>query len=358
MMSDADNNNKSLREEFQDAQKLFLNLENSELSSTDPKYQASSANFHFISRTDVAKAMELFERCARLVQSLSMFSSNEEVEDINTSDLRFLLVEFYLGELELKRTSRERLESLVKAKALFDKFLLAVETHGIITPTHKKHMASELEGKVKDPARRRLDKIERYKREKQLKETLAELAKKMALTTGDPDEEEDREFLLLTIDLCIGKAIDSLKNVLEEKDMLERISKMDLGKGTSFTSSSTKDSSKDGYDDRVAPRPLPGDKLLSKDGKPMQPFVIMSSREQIKNQVFRPGHNLPTMTIDQFLENEIARGNFLQGGGDRPEKPIVEDTDEAQDAETLKARNWDNFKDDNPRGWGNRAGKG
>ena len=39
------------------------------------------------------------------------------------------------------------------------------------------------------------------------------------------------------------------------------------------------------------------------------------------------------------------------------EEPCDED-EEAMDAATIKARRWDEFKDDNPRGWGNRHNKG
>jgi len=36
-----------------------------------------------------------------------------------------------------------------------------------------------------------------------------------------------------------------------------------------------------------------------------------------------------------------------------PEEKVVDDMDEAAiDAETYKAREWDDFKDANPRGWG------
>ena len=55
--------------------------------------------------------------------------------------------------------------------------------------------------------------------------------------------------------------------------------------------------------------------LLSVDGKPLKPFTILGSREQIRKGVFRPSHNLPTMTIDEYLEEERRRGNIIEGGG-------------------------------------------
>ena len=58
-----------------------------------------------------------------------------------------------------------------------------------------------------------------------------------------------------------------------------------------------------------------GGPLLSIDGKPLRPFTIFENREQVRKGVFRPGHNLPTMTIDEYLEEERRRGNIIEGGG-------------------------------------------
>jgi len=58
-----------------------------------------------------------------------------------------------------------------------------------------------------------------------------------------------------------------------------------------------------------------GTPLLSADGKPLRPFTIVSNREEVRKGVFRPGHNLPTMSIDEYLEEERRRGNIIEGGG-------------------------------------------
>ena len=49
--------------------------------------------------------------------------------------------------------------------------------------------------------------------------------------------------------------------------------------------------------------------------QPLRPFVITSKREQLREGVFRPGWRLPTMSIDEYLEQERARGNIIEGGG-------------------------------------------
>jgi immunoglobulin-binding protein 1 len=91
--------------------------------------------------------------------------------------------------------------------------------------------------------------------------------------------------------------------------------------------------------------------ILSSGGKPLRPFTLLDSRQTLKDGVFRSGHNLPTMTIDEYLEEERARGGIIEGGGAAsglsPEPD--EDNYEKGDAETLKAREWDEFVEANPK---------
>lgn len=44
--------------------------------------------------------------------------------------------------------------------------------------------------------------------------------------------------------------------------------------------------------------------ILSKDGKPLRPFTLLDNRQRLQQGVFRPDHSLPTMTIDEYLEEE------------------------------------------------------
>lgn len=70
--------------------------------------------------------------------------------------------------------------------------------------------------------------------------------------------------------------------------------------------------------------------LLDPSGRILRPFTILpsssgsaassssnplSTRLRLQSEVFRSGHRLPTMTIDEFLAGEEAAGNILQGGG-------------------------------------------
>jgi len=109
--------------------------------------------------------------------------------------------------------------------------------------------------------------------------------------------------------------------------------------------------------------PLPqarrGGPLLSTSGKPLQPFTLTNTRTQLRDGVFRPGHNLPTMSIDEYLEEEKRRGGIIDGGGNpAPAPEIDEDNMALADAETMKAREWDEFKEANPKGSGNTLNRG
>lgn len=103
-----------------------------------------------------------------------------------------------------------------------------------------------------------------------------------------------------------------------------------------------------------------GGPLLDPKGKPLQPFTLLDKRSQARAGVFRSGHNLPTMTMDEYLEEERRRGGIIEGGGNANEAQAEPDEDdmEANDAATMKAREWDEFVEANPKGAGNTLNRG
>ena len=92
-------------------------------------------------------------------------------------------------------------------------------------------------------------------------------------------------------------------------------------------------------------------KLRENMARISRPFQLVLNREQARNNVFKPGHSLPTMTIDEYLELEAKRGNIITGGGPASasspslQAGLLEDDEHWQDAETLRQREWDEFKD-------------
>ena len=80
----------------------------------------------------------------------------------------------------------------------------------------------------------------------------------------------------------------------------------------------------------------------------------------MRDGVFRPDHSLPTMSIDEYLAEEHRRGGMIEGGGEASGLPEVVDEDDLEkaDRETEKAREWDLFTEENPRGSGNTLNRG
>lgn len=72
----------------------------------------------------VLRGVALLEEASRKVEQLQLFSSNEDLEELSTNDLRYLLLPALLGGLHLRRTRpHDRLEALTAARTCFLDFL-------------------------------------------------------------------------------------------------------------------------------------------------------------------------------------------------------------------------------------------
>ena len=66
------------------------------------------------------------------------------------------------------------------------------------------------------------------------------------------------------------------------------------------------------------------------------------------------------MTIDEYLAEEKRRGGMVDGGGEQSGVAPESDEDNVYkaDVETMKAREWDEFVEENPKGSGNTLNRG
>ena len=103
-----------------------------------------------------------------------------------------------------------------------------------------------------------------------------------------------------------------------------------------------------------------GGPILSKAGKPLKPFTLLDNRQKLRKGVFKPGHNLPTMTIDEYLEEERRRGGIVDAGGEQSGRAVEADEDDTEkaDQDTMRAREWDEYTESNPKGRGNTLNRG
>ena len=84
-------------------------------------------------------------------------------------------------------------------------------------------------------------------------------------------------------------------------------------------------------------------------------------RAELEKQVFRPGYNMATMSVEEAGERDyqemLERTEREKASAAR--KAAEPDEDDATHYDTVtvyKDRSWDAFKDDNPTGSGNTTG--
>uniref|UniRef100_A0A8C3L6E7 Immunoglobulin-binding protein 1 n=1 Tax=Chrysolophus pictus TaxID=9089 RepID=A0A8C3L6E7_CHRPC len=184
-------------------------------------------------------------------------------------------------------------------------------------------------------------KIERYKQKKELENKLASL--RTFVESGQADEEQVRELYLLQVKKWINISFEEIESIDQEMVILK---------------------SRDTMKQSSAPPHGPSRQVRT----PLKPFIL--TRDAVQAKVFGAGYpGLPTMTVndwyDQKRREEAARG---QSAPQRPptdtndeelQKEQQEKIKEEDDEEALqKARDWDDWKDTHPRGYGNRQNMG
>ncbi|KAE8681388.1 PP2A regulatory subunit TAP46 [Hibiscus syriacus] len=359
----------------------------------------------------VKKACEVLAKCEDMVNKLGLFSSNETKDDISTSNLKYILVPFYLAELTEKLAGDERIQILKISQAKLKEFISFCEAMELVP---QEELEASAQGASNSFADRRALKIARFRRQRAAEAKLTEIkewkerrghsTKAAALSTPievgeddqlDDDGEEERGAWLTTISLAICKAFDLLEMLKKEEEMLSAIKEKQLKEGEKeFSETILDDRTKKAeawhrdaearvrYTQPAAPITcatfaqdvIEGRANVSQAHEHKhQPMIfgpqsliggsLASERERMEAQVFQPAHRMPTMSIEEAGLREMEMMNKWQERNvkmfeeansawhkDKPKMGSSEDDDAAQD----KARAWDDWKDDNPRGAGNK----
>lgn len=285
-----------------------------------------------------------------------------------------------------------------KAQESFEQYLARLENYSLLSKPDRKLLERYLSNRDEfsltpgpDLSKRRETKISRYKEEAQLKfklevrtrllpseKVVVHLTRSQSLSKNPSAIQNDDTALRA---LCFAEINFQTHNTFHTLDMIaQEFNILSLAPPAPPTHSPNhkadfRERQRNGhhfssYSDRLDPsisQLLGGSgkagPILSKDGKPLQPFTLLGSsndRQKLRNGVFRPGHNLPMMSIDEYLAEEKRRGGIIEGGGEQsgiaPEPD--EDNFDRADLETMKAREWDEFKEENPRGSGNTLNRG
>lgn len=365
-----------LNEEFESILKLYTEkLEH-------PVARQDTHEFQLLLASAIERLLQLK---TTIYSELSLFSANESQEDISTSSLKFLSIDFYLACMCSKKQmtssqsndtiqrNRMKLRFLEKTVQLFMQFLVSLQDFEILDPYLSKKidkfensLSPTLQELYNQPARKddlsgaqlkRQQKIEMYRQTKAINEKIAALEsryKNLENTDAVDYDEVLRELHLQKLQGLSYEAINLTEQTLYEMELLEN-----------FTNSSPQPEKilkeqkqdSDGFTDRLETLNKP---LLSKEGKVLRNFTLIDKRTQLRNKVRGYGQYGPTMSVEEFLEKEWEEGRVLQGGGESQPSQGDEDEDniKLQNEKTYKARQWDEFKEANPRGSGNTMNRG
>ncbi|KAL8537985.1 hypothetical protein ACS0TY_000074 [Phlomoides rotata] len=369
-----------------------------------------------VDQETVKKGCELLRKCEEMIGKLGLFSANETKEDISTTNLKYILVLYYLGELTEKIAAEDRIQVLKAAQAKLKEFMTFCESMELVPA---EELDSSAQGRSSTFADQRAKKIARFKRQKAAESKLLEIRERKerrgrstrasALSTPveageedveDEDGEEEREAWLTTISLALCKTFDLLDVLKKEEEMLvsvkERLSQEGDGEFSKSILDERTKKAEDWHRDAAtrsrfikpatpitcatfAQDVLEGRADVSQFHEHKhQPMIFgpaslvgrnpTSEREKMAAQVFQPHHRLPTMSIEEAGLTEMEIMNTWQEKNkklmeeansswykeNKLMRPSEEDEDDDDDAAQDKARAWDDWKDDNPRGAGNK----
>lgn len=340
----------------------------------------------------LAALIKDFTTIQGIIDRLGLFSDNETLEEVSTNYLPFINVKYYLAALfmnyllDQKATYaidsasdklRFKSNNLDRSKSLLLHYLVELDTLGNVlleSQTLRLNSFSELYSPTfnelvsynSNPALKRAEKIANYKLEKELNGKLALLDgyykagledDEEALLLKRFDEEVVRAIYADQLKLFSLHSFNNLELVMMEADVLSKRPLTPLDPPTGNTTGKDEKSDDHGYTTRLETLPFKEKKfqdLISKHGKVLQPFTITSTKQDLQKKVFGTGQVLPSMSVEEYLDYELANGKML--------KEEVKDTaqEENEDIynsdEEYEKRAWDDWKDDNPKGSGNTTG--
>ena len=340
-------------------------------------------------QTNVGDLIKEFTLIQLIVDRLDLFSDNESLNEINVSYIQFINLDYYLGLLysdylwnpktgqapEASDPIEFKEMNITIAKSKLVRFIAQLDNYGeVLSKSQSSRVNSfkEIYNPTYDelvtysnPGLKRADKIENYKLEKELKGKLQILNDYYNQNSEKGEDEDDSMFERFDEEIVKAIYIDQLRlfsisafNNLELLSMelqvlsnrpKQRITEIDPPKSKEEPSMENDY----GYTSKLESLPLKNKSkisdLISKQGKILQPFTITSNKQDLKLKVFGTGQVLPSMSVEEYLDYELANGKMMK----EEVKDEKNDSDSDNSDEELEKRQWDDWKDDNPKGSGN-----
>lgn len=384
-----------------------MTLENSGIPTNESLSDCYRRAIALTESSNPGEAVDLLESLQRRVAQLSLFSKNESLADISTGALPLLSLEHHLAVALVAlpvslENMRRRSEHLFRACDLWISFLENLGSLELLSTNEKQQLEEYTEFRSEllsstpssttdppsalslPPPVNRDIKIQRFRAKQELKleqQRLGSLLeRRVRLGVADDDEMDGydsdslaRSVALAALTLAKSDALDEMGNALQELPMvLMKVRQQDSQQSQHSRYHPTDPaSSLEGISSqRASGQPPRGPLQVTRVTQDAVTGQLNIKREEIRSQVFRPGWNQPTMSLEELAEREvrdaIVRGERqkvaeaeAQAGPRRYEllkRDGMEDNVDLVDASAALDRRWDDWKDENPRGSGNKRG--
>ena len=291
-------------------------------------------------QTSISETLKQVDFLIETIKQLDMFSANEVIDEIATSDLRYLLLHALSASLAAKKQSDRNERPLILQDSIdhFRSFLKlcscydtgrSAEIDKILenSENSEQHSFSKKKTTLQSMAAVREAKIARYRKAKLQAQQIQDMENRLH------DEEIARKYWLMQIDKWIDTSSDEIASMSAELDMLNKF----------------KNISKENFQKPdVSIKP------------PMKPFIL--TKDRLQASVFGAGYpSLPTMTLDEYFEKEAAAGRMpdqFTNPHNANDTKNEDDSDKSDDEVLKKQRHFDDWKDTHRRGSGNRKNMG
>lgn len=329
-------------------------------------------------------AVEKLEALQKDVSSVALFSSNESLDDISNASLPLIALDFHLAmayvAIPTAMKPKERKSNILKATNHFSSFLERLSVLQVLEKDYQTEYEDLLQVNLEEldstatSHMNRDAKIARFRAKKELQFQLDQLKslrdRRYRLGLKD-DEEMDghdddslvRSLTLKSLTISSMESIEEWQQAIRELPMIDMQLKMEVQRGTGDTRRGG------GANNGGPPGAKPPLQLthITKDNMTGQ---LNIKKEEIRSQVFRPGWNQPTMSLEELGDREmnaaIAReaqqkiteeeNKLAPRRYDQLVKDGMEDNVELVEASADLDRAWDDWKAENPTGSGNKMG--
>lgn len=281
----------------------------------------------------------LLYECRRRISILSLFSSNENMEELSTESLQYLSCPHHLANaiqsIQPASMKENPLWKVEKIKRLKESLLLHNEFINSLS-NYEDFLSREEHFLFNTSSSSTMQVTPEKKRDRKI------LIRRLIHLTEQKLAADKRQQEMLTIKKRFYISLLEIDMLNAEISIL--ICSMD---GDNFSSKMNNDKSTSA---QVAKR------------TPMKPFKLLpNTRQRDQVKVFGVASNsLPTMTIDQYLKEEKLKGGIIDGvssktvsSGIENVEEMYDDDDVAEEEERKRLIRMDEFKDCVKRGSGN-----